>query len=235
MSTNDNRHGNSLRKVWTLEILGVTKTVVEFLRKAIITGQLAANQRLSEVDLANQLEISRAPLREAFRVLEEDQLVVSTPRRGCYVASVSSEDFLQLYETREMIEVFSVDLLKERGLRKLPEVEKALRDAACLQMLPPDAPADEKLQYLLAFSAFHEAIVGASRNRQIIHFYTRIGFHLARYQFMYAYLPGLTENSQKQHEAIRNAIEHGKYAHAKELVKSHVKSFVQLMKDRVDA
>ena len=217
-----------------MEILGVTKTVVEFLRKNIITGQLPAKQHLSEVDLAHHLQISRAPLREAFRVLEEDQLVVSTPRRGCYVADVSSEDFVQLYQAREMIEVYAVDLLKERGVKELPEVENALSDAAGLAMPEEKDPAEEKLHYILAFAAFHDAIVGSSQNRQLIHFYRRIGFHLARYQFMYAYLPGLTGNSQRQHLEIGSVIKTGQYAHAKKLIKAHIKSFVDLLKDRID-
>jgi DNA-binding GntR family transcriptional regulator len=217
-----------------LEILGVTKTVVELLRKSIITGQFPAKQRLSEVDLAQQLQISRAPLREALRVLEEDQLVVSTPRRGCYVADVSSEDFVQLYQAREMIEVYAVDLLKEQGVKELPEVEKAISDAAGLVMPGEDVPPEEKLHYLLAFAAFHDAIVGSAQNKQLIHFYRRIGFHLARYQFMYAYLPGLTGNSQRHHEEICNVIKKGRYAHAKKLIKVHIKSFVDLMKDRIN-
>ncbi|MEJ2716857.1 MAG: GntR family transcriptional regulator [Deltaproteobacteria bacterium] len=212
----------------------MTKTVVELLRKNIITGQLPAKQRLSEVDLAHHLQISRAPLREAFRVLEEDQLVVSTPRRGCYVTDVSSEDFVQLYQAREMIEVYAIDLLKVKGIKQLPEVEKALSDAAGLAMPGEKEPAEEKLDYILAFAAFHDAIVGSSENRQLIHFYRRIGFHLARYQFMYAYLPGLTVNSQRQHDEICTVIKKGQYAHAKKLIKVHIKSFVDLMEDKIN-
>jgi DNA-binding GntR family transcriptional regulator len=216
-----------------MEILGVTKSIVEHLRSQIITGQLIAAQRLNEANLSNQLEISRAPLREAFRILEEDQLVVSSPRKGCHVAKLSAEDFLQLYQARDMIESYSIDLFEEKGLTMLPEVEKALMATKNLPIPSDDETPEEKLKYLLSFAEFHNSIVRSSGNKQLIHFYRRIGFHLARYQFMYAYLPGLTRDSQKDHEKIYALIRKGKYDQGKQSLRSHIKSFVKLMRTRI--
>ncbi len=216
-----------------MEIPGVTKSIVEHLRSQIITGQLKAGERLNESVLSNQLEISRAPLREAFRVLEEDQLVVSNPRKGCYVADLTQQDFIELYQSREMIEIYAIDLLEEMRLNELNDVEAALKATIGLSIPTENESADEKLNYLLKFADFHNSIVKASQNRQIIHFYRKIGFHLARYQFMYAYKPGLTSDSQKEHTKILNLIRSNKYDQARIYLRHHIKSFVNLMKVRI--
>jgi len=218
-----------------MEILGVTKSVVQHLRMKIITGELSANTRLNEIELSKELGISRAPLREAFRILEEEQLAYGIPRKGCYVAKVSMEDFRELYQIREMIEIFSIDLLEEKGQKKLPEAELALSLTAGLPTPGPDAESEERVNYLFAFANFHHAVVSSAGNKQLIYIYTRIGFHLARYQYMYAYYPGLTKNSQRDHKRLLSYIGKGQYSEAKNFLKSHIKRFVGLIGPKIEA
>ncbi|MBW2123631.1 MAG: GntR family transcriptional regulator, partial [Deltaproteobacteria bacterium] len=68
-----------------MEIRGVTKSLVDYLRTQIITGNLPPGQKLNEIRLSSDLGVSRPPLREAFRILEHDRLVASIPRKGTYV------------------------------------------------------------------------------------------------------------------------------------------------------
>ena len=68
--------------------------VFENLREAILEGKLEPGQRLMEVQLAEQLGVSRTPVREAIRKLELEGLVVMLPRKGAYVADVSLKDIL---------------------------------------------------------------------------------------------------------------------------------------------
>ena len=217
-----------------MEILGVTKTVVEFLRERIITGELPANKWLSESQLASQFGISRAPLREAFRILEEDKLIVSLPRRGCYVAELSAKDFIELYQAREMIEAYSVDLLKEIGLKKLPAVERDLKEIGNLRIFLENSNSKERLNYLFTFVRFHTALVESTSNRQLIHFFNKIVFHLARYQFIYAFMPGVILDSKKDHEQIYAYIQNGEWQRAKELLVNHIKSFGQLLTQKIN-
>lgn len=80
-----------------MEVKSLTENVVEYLRNQIILGDLAPGRKLKENDLASRLDISRGPLREAFRMLENEHLVVSVPRRGTYVSEVSVGDLEELY------------------------------------------------------------------------------------------------------------------------------------------
>ena len=215
-----------------MEILGVTMTSLEYLRDKIITGELTAGQRLNETELSLKLGVSRPPLREAFRILEEDQLVVSLPRKGTFVAEISVEDFVEIYQAREMLECYCIDLIQEKNIKTFPLIERALEESGALSV-PPDDKPKEKMEFLETFADFHHRLIESAGNKQLIHFYKRIGFHLFRYQFMYAYLPGLTDVSQDAHWEILNHIKEGRYHEAKELVRYHIRSFVQLMKTRM--
>ena len=95
-----------------IETKGVTEGAFQYLIVHIITGHLAPGSKLSETELASQLEISRSPLREAFRRLENERLVVSIPKKGCYVAEISLENCHEICQVWEMIELFAIDLLR---------------------------------------------------------------------------------------------------------------------------
>ncbi len=217
-----------------MEILGVTKSAVEYLREKIITGELRPGQKLNEAELSSTLGISRPPLREAFRTLDELQLVVSIPRKGCVVAEISVEAFTDLYQAREMIECYAIDLLKEKGVTELPRAEAALKATHHLS-LPPAEDQRKKLDYLNAFAEFHYRLVESAGNRQLAYFYKTIGFSLARYQFMYVYIPGLTRDSRADHTKLLDLIRKSRYPEAKEFLRNHIHSFVGLVKSKMKA
>ena len=211
-----------------MRILGVTWSVVEHLRDKIITGELAAGKKLNEIELSSQLGISRAPLREAFRILEEGHLVASVPRKGCYVSDVSLEDFKAFYQAREMVECYSIDLIKEKKITAFPNIAQTLHECSGVAV-PPQNDRGKKLVYLRLFAKFHEKLVETAGNRQLISFYRKISLNLSRYQFMYAYLPGLTTASQAGHSEILTLIEKREYERSKQLLRDHIKHFVNLM------
>jgi len=102
-----------------MEIKSVTDSVTQYLRKQIITSELAAGQRLNETNLASHLSISRPPIREAFRILENEHLVVNIPRKATYVSDISIEDLQEVYQAREMLECYAIDLLKDKNISDL--------------------------------------------------------------------------------------------------------------------
>lgn len=215
-----------------MEILSVMETVVQYLRERIITNELKSGQKLNEIELASEINISRAPLREAFRMLENEHLVVSIPRKGCYVTEISLGDCQEIFEAREMIECASVDLLKAKGIRNLPEVASALEKTADLPM-PTSSDPHGKFQYLKAIADFHIKLVEAAGNSRLTHFYNAIFSSLARYQAMYTYIPGLMNTSQEVHSQILHMIKQGDHEEAKNLLKFHIESFLELMEKKI--
>ena len=88
--------------------------VFESLRKAIVEGSLKPGQRLMEVQLAEQLGVSRTPVREAIRKLELEGFVIMLPRKGAYVADMSVKDIIDVLEVRSALEGLAANLAAER-------------------------------------------------------------------------------------------------------------------------
>jgi DNA-binding GntR family transcriptional regulator len=211
-----------------IETLSVTNSIVEYLRGKIIIGELPGGQRLNENQLAPKLGISRPPMREAFRILEHEHVIVSIPRKGVYIKELSINDCQEVYQMREMLECFAVDLLKAQNISSLPEVSSALTSESGL-LIPPDDDQDQRLKYLKIFADFHIKMVEAPGNNRLDYFYKSIQSTLYRYQFMYLSLPGAGPHSFEEHHHILNLITAGAYDEAKKSLKAHIDRMFELL------
>ncbi|MGH2616552.1 MAG: GntR family transcriptional regulator [Thermomicrobiales bacterium] len=88
--------------------------VLRTLREAIVEGRLAPGEPVVEAQLSRQLGVSRAPLREALRTLENEGLVVSVPWRGAIVAPLTERGVNELQAFRRLLEVFAAEHLLQR-------------------------------------------------------------------------------------------------------------------------
>lgn len=206
-----------------MEIKGVTQTIIEFLRTKIITGELTSGQRLNEGKIAADLNISRSPLREAFRVLEREHLVVNVPRRGTYITKVTVKDLRALREIREMIEYKALDILKMKKIKELPTVEKAIILAINYPLADLSDEHNNKLSYLRVISSFHTELIIATGNYWLQDFYKTISTNIMRFQFVALYDPHTEKDFVLQkHKEILELIKMGKYNDAKKCMKNHI-------------
>ncbi len=113
MATN-NQTGRKLVPIKLDGYKPLRDVVFENLRDAIITQVLKPGERLMEIQLADEMGVSRTPVREAIRKLELEGLVVMVPRKGAYVAGVSMKDIHEVYEVRSALEMLAVTLAAER-------------------------------------------------------------------------------------------------------------------------
>lgn len=143
---------------------GLPATLVEMtarrLRDAILSGELEPGQKVVEEVLCAELGISRAPLREALRLLAEQGLVEHLPRRGCRVVTWSPTDIIELFEVRAVLErhaVASALPLDDLGTALAP-----VRDALDrMRSASGDLDRDD------AHREFHASIVRLAGNRQL--------------------------------------------------------------------
>lgn len=87
----------------------LVQSAVQALRQSILDGAFEPGERLVEARLAEQLGISRGPLREALHLLEQEGIVANSPRRGKFVASLDERLVDELYTLRKALEVFAVE------------------------------------------------------------------------------------------------------------------------------
>jgi DNA-binding GntR family transcriptional regulator len=85
------------------------------IRESILSGSIPMGERIVETRVAEQLGISRAPIREALRRLAEERLVVERPRRGTFVREITAADFIDIYNVRIAIETGAIRLATRRG------------------------------------------------------------------------------------------------------------------------
>lgn len=99
----------------------VEKEVVTALREAIISGKLDFGTHLTEAELSSQMAVSRIPIREALRMLEQEGLVIRLPNRGCFVITFSPQDVEEVFSLRAALESMSF----ERAMNELEEADFA--------------------------------------------------------------------------------------------------------------
>jgi len=214
----------------TFKITGVTESIVRYLRVNIIGGKFAPGQKLNEIELAEHLGISRPPLREAFRILENEYLIGSLPRKGCYVTEVSIQDCRQIYKVREMIECATIDCLRANNIMDLPRVASAFELAEHRSTALPGDSQIEETEDQNPFPLFHINLVRSTKNNWLIRCYNMIVPTLARYQFM-CYVPDVLRKVQKEHKQILTLIRKGKYDSAKQLLRAHIIWYVEFLEN----
>ncbi|MET0693634.1 MAG: GntR family transcriptional regulator [Propionibacteriaceae bacterium] len=135
------------------------------LREEILSGKLEPGQRLIEEQIRQRFDISRAPLREALRLLAQQGLVEHLPRRGARVTEWSDVDIEQLFGLRTVLErhaiVSAFPMPSSPGVDRLASVRARLDE-----MSQADRQGDQ-LQKDDAHRAFHAAVVGLAGNRQL--------------------------------------------------------------------
>ncbi len=216
-----------------MEVLSVTESALHFLRRRIITGELKPGQKLNESSLSEDLGISRPPLRETFRMLEKDHLVITFPRKGTYVAELSIGDFEEICQIREMIECFTMDLIKASGIRNLPKVTAALDRGSNLSLPFNSVDPEELFKGIKLLLDFHDSLIEYSGNSRMAHIYRSMGYNLARYQFIYFNIEGAVQHSLDDHKKILQLITNGSYDQAKEDLRKHIQYAAELVKSKV--
>jgi len=126
-------------KIMPLEDQTRRGQIVRNLRDLVISAQLPPGTRLTETELATQLQVSRAPLREAIRELVDIGLLQSIPYKGLFVRTVTQKDLEELYSLRTTLEKFAFELCwDKRTPAKRKELEN--RHSALITAIEADDP-----------------------------------------------------------------------------------------------
>jgi DNA-binding GntR family transcriptional regulator len=212
-----------MKKLLPVQFVGVTGNLVDVLRNKIIIGELSPGEKLNEVKLANYYGISRAPLREALRVLENEKLIVTVPRKGAYVSDISLEGLNEIYQMREMIECYAIDLLEENKVRDLPKVSQSVEDASKLSVPSPEESPEDKLAYIEGLAEYHMRLVESAGNSLLFQYYQTIFSNINRYVFLNAFITGIARHRAEEHHQILSFIKQREYEQAKTVIKTHIR------------
>lgn len=193
--------------------------VLEAIRQAIIDGTLKPRERLMEIQLAEELGVSRTPIREALRKLEMEGFIVMVPRKGAYVADLSFKDIADVFEIRSALEGLAASLAAERiTSEELEEMERCLVEKA-------EAILENNMDKLvLVDTKFHETIYKASRNERLTNIINNLREQIQRYRATTLAYPGRMQESLDEHRAIVEALQARDVHLARQLAGEHIEN-----------
>lgn len=142
--------------------LSLRNHVEQFLREAIMTGRLAAGEKLVERELCELLNVSRTSLREALRQLEAEKLIVNKLHQGPSVAVVTLKDAQELYAVRALLESYAVQLFTQQATDAQID---ALGDA--VESLHAAGSTSDRKQLVQAKERFYDVILSGANNHLI--------------------------------------------------------------------
>lgn len=194
--------------------------VYAVLRRAILTGHLQPGDAVAEGYVAEQLNVSRTPVREALRMLSTEGLVAIVPRRGAFVAGIKSE--------KEIDDVFQV-LLELEGLAASlatagMEETTAVKLNRYQDQIEEDVQHGELQRCIALDSAFHRLIYQASGNEWLQKFLDTLFEQITRFRIALFYEPGLLNEIVVEHRQLLYAINAGDHTLAREVGEGHIRN-----------
>ncbi|MEF9917858.1 MAG: GntR family transcriptional regulator [Eubacterium sp.] len=192
--------------------------VFETIRNAIVIGELKPGQRLMEVQLAEQLGVSRTPVRESIRKLELEGLVKMVPRKGAYVTPMSIDDLRDMMEIRRALEALSAELAAKNAtvedIEQLKKSNKGFEESALKN--------DESgiIEYDIKF---HETIYKATHNEKLCQMINSLREQMQRIRVEYVHHIEDKTPLIGQHQIIIENIEKHQEEEASVSASNHIK------------
>lgn len=176
-------------------------------------------ERLMEISLANELGVSRTPIREAIRKLEHEGLVAMIPRRGAHVTEITRQELEDVLEIRKSLDVLAI---RKAMLFMTPEDFEKLHAAEdSFARLIEDKETD--LTTLgEADERFHDIIYKGTRNRRLIQILSNLREQIYRFRVEYLKDLQIRKILVREHDAIIGALERRDEKEAVRLMKLHV-------------
>ena len=188
-----------------------------WLRDAIRDGSYQPGERIREAEVALRLGVSRTPVREAFRRLQADGLLVLTPWRGAQVAELNCSQVVELYAMRRVLEGTAAGLAAEHAT---PEEIDYL-----FNLLEKDKSApDTSDRHAKINRQFHQTLYGAAHNRYLLKALNALTDSLALLKSTTYEVPGRALVARDEHVLIANAIKKRDSAAAEKAARVHIET-----------
>jgi len=194
------------------------KQVYDVLREAILRGNIEPGEKITEVEIADQLSVSRTPVREAFRMLELEELIIIIPQQGVFVAGVKSQ--------QEIDEIFLVRRELE-GLAAYEAAKNITREQAeklklYSEQIKECIEEDDLKRCVRLDISFHQIIKEASHNKYLEKFLDSLFEKVTRFRSKSLGQQGRMEKALNEHKQLASAIADGDSELARKLSQKHI-------------
>lgn len=197
--------------------LPLRDVVFHTLREAILKGELKPGERLMELQLASKLGVSRTPIREAIRMLQQEGLAVTIPRRGAEVAKMTEKDMQDVLQIREALDILAVQVAcRQINDAQIAELEQARNDFEAA------TESGEVKKLAEADVRFHDVIYEATGNPKLVSLLNNLREQIYRYRVEYLKDESTYPMLIREHMQIKEGLESRNVNFVTEVMRKHV-------------
>lgn len=180
----------------------LTQTAYDEISKWLLNGELKPGEALVETELAERLQISRTPVREALLKLSKEGLIEIFPGRGAFVSRITLKDMKELYEIREALEGIAARLASQQV-----DVSELHKFQVMFDQAEKAKSDDDYLKKInVAGDKLHDYIIATCGNDRIIQIINTYRTMLQKERQIASSIPGRIEKSFQEHKAILEAL-----------------------------
>ncbi|MES2946876.1 MAG: phosphonate utilization associated transcriptional regulator [Pseudomonadota bacterium] len=200
-----------------LQSSSLTSVVQQEIERAILAGEYEPGSKLIEATLAEKMGVSRGPVREAFRMLEEAGLVRNEKNRGVFVRAIPMDEAIEIFDLRA-----AMDELVGRQLARNITPEQLRELKAMVDTMEKAVKAEDARQYHLLNLQFHDRLVEMAGNRKLNEIYRKLIKELSLFRRLNLADGWLMPISANEHRQIVKAIASGNAEVAGQAMFAHV-------------
>ncbi|MFW5992262.1 MAG: GntR family transcriptional regulator [Halanaerobiaceae bacterium] len=203
------------------------KQVYSVLRESILAGQIEPGEKITEVEIAEQLNVSRTPVREAFRMLELEELIIIVPQQGVFIAGIKSKKEIDdIFQVRIELEGLAACL----AARNITD-EQIDELNSCLEQIKECIKKDDLKRCIQIDITFHQIIKEASSNKWLEKYLDSLFEQITRFRAKSLAQEGRMEIALTDHKKLGSAITEGDCELARSLAKKHIRGAWESIKE----
>ena len=193
------------------------QSVTDAIRQAILQGDLLPGAQVNQAQIAEQLGVSRGPVREALGQLQEEGLITNVPYKGTFVTEITADYIRELYDVRRLIETFAVRQVSESMTTADREEFAAIMQAMAV------AVAEQNMTRFAELDVqFHYQIIRSARHTLLLQSWRSIEMGVRRCSMLRHRIYNSTDAVFEMHREILAAVEAGQSAYAADLIGAHI-------------
>ncbi len=197
----------------------LTNEIADIVRERILSGEYEIGEKIKESSIAQELNVSRTPIRDAFKTLEEEGLLDYLPNRGCFAKGFTKRDVADIYTVREALEEIAVTWACER----ITDEEIMKLEEQC-ELMEIYTRKKDAAKILAMNSTFHDIIYNSSRSRFLAQVLRSYKGYLDKARKSVFYKADFLEAIQDEHRALFEAIKDRDKEKALDAIHAHLEA-----------
>lgn len=206
--------------------LPLRDVVFQTLREAILKGYLKPGERLMELQLATRLGVSRTPIREAIRMLEQEGLAVTIPRKGAEVAKMTEKEMEDVLQIRESLDDLAVQVACDKITEE--QLGRLVRSMKNFEQAVQDGNLDQIVDYDVEF---HDIIYEATDNPKLVTLLSNIREQIYRYRVEYLKEKENYPVLVQEHAAIVDGLREKNKEWVTDVMHNHIRNQAEAVKN----